>query len=484
MRKLLTMVLVTLVFGVGGLTAQNQQLLYDFYEIPQSAMLNPGVKTIQQWHAGLPLLSGLTLQAGTSGITVNDLFADDGIDFTTKLRDRAINGLGQNDEFGASGTFEVFSGGFRTANRPNDYYSFGVYGEGFISQFWPKDIAILAFEGNAPNINRRFSLNHFSNQGEAVNVFHFGLNRKLNQKWTVGARAKLYSSVFEFRSAKNDGYFVTTVGENNLLRNTLVADVRMRTSGVDELLDILTDDSAATQEELSKLLIRKSLLGGNLGLGMDFGFTHELSRQTVITGSVLDLGFIYYNKNVKNYALNGAASNEGIEIILPEDLTNLTSDIWQELVDEIERLVPFETDEDAYLAMRPIKLYGSIRHNFGQKDPRSNDCDCDIRPKINLDRFDYINSVGAQLFMMQRPRGPQLAVTAFFQKRFGNFLTLKTTYTADKYSLSNIGMGMSWQLGKFNFYAMADNLLGYTNIPDSHYASFHLGFNIISWNGN
>ena len=57
--------------------AQHKQLLYDFYEIPQSLMLNPGVKTPYKWHAGVPLLSGISIQAGTSGISVNDLFAND-----------------------------------------------------------------------------------------------------------------------------------------------------------------------------------------------------------------------------------------------------------------------------------------------------------------------------------------------------------------------------------------------------------------------
>ncbi|HKL90187.1 MAG TPA: hypothetical protein VJ880_03300, partial [Allomuricauda sp.] len=44
------------------LFAQNKELLYDFYEIPQSLMLNPGVKTSQKWHAGIPVISGLSVQ--------------------------------------------------------------------------------------------------------------------------------------------------------------------------------------------------------------------------------------------------------------------------------------------------------------------------------------------------------------------------------------------------------------------------------------
>ena len=456
--------------------AQNKQLLYDFYEIPQALKLNPGVRTPYQWHAGVPLLSAISAQAGTSGITVNDLFANDGLDFTTKVRDRAVNGLSQNDEFGGSFQVELFYAGFRNGNRPNDYYSFGVYGEGFIAQYWPRDLAILAFEGNATNIGRRFSFDHIATQGELVNVFHFGINRKLNEKWTVGARAKLYSSIFEFKSRGNDGFFITTQGENNILRNTVVADVRLRTSGIEGILD---DDNGTA--ELASLLTRRALLGGNLGVGLDLGITHKLGKRSYITASLLDLGFIYHSKDIKNYTFEGAATNEGIEFILPDDLDNLNGDIGQELIDELEELLPFETNENGWISLRPTKFYGSYRYNFGLPKERSNNCDCDITPLQSDTAFDYVNALGAQVFAINRPRGPQTAITAFYQRRLGKVLALKATYTADKFTLSNIGLGMNIQAGPFHFYILADNLLGYQNIPDSNYASLQFGFNIISW---
>ncbi len=478
------LIFLSVLLGMYASHAQNKQLLYDFYEIPQSLMLNPGVKTPYKWHVGLPLLSGTSIQAGSSGISVNDIFANDGIDFTTKFRERVINGLTKRDVFGGSGQIEVFSVGFRNANRPSDYYSFGVYGEGFIAQYWPRDLAILAFEGNANNLNRRFDLNHFSTQGEAVNVFHFGINRKLNKKWIVGARAKLYSSVFEFKSVNNDGYFVTTQGENNILRNTIVADVTMHTSGVESLFDILLDDDVAQSIELPKWLLGRSLLGGNLGLGLDFGFTYNVGKNSYITASIIDVGFIYHTNDVKNYRLSGAATNEGIEIVLPDDLNDLNTDIWQDLVDDIERQVPFTTDDNSFFSLRPTKLNASFRYNFGSYRALGKDCDCTTRPSVKSEDFDYKNAVGGHLFMIHRPRGPQAAVTAFYQTRFGRSLALKTTYTADKYSFTNVGLGLNLQTGPVNFYIMADNLLSYQNIPASNYASLQFGFNIISWNDN
>jgi len=85
------------------------------------------------------------------------------------------------------------------------------------------------------------------------------------------------------------------------------------------------------------------------------------------------------------------------------------------------------------------------------------------------------------LYAINRPRGPQTAITAFYQRRVGNIMALKATYTADKFSYTNLGLGLNLQAGPVNLYVMADNLLSYQNIAASNYASFQLGLNIISW---
>ena len=199
--RLVKYVMLSFVIGTVCLNAQNKQLLYDFYEIPQSLMVNPGVKASERWHVGIPVLSGNSFQVGTSGVTVNDLFANDGIDFNVKVRERLINSLSRRDDFSTTSQIEVFNIGFRGKNRPDDYYSFGMYGETDVIVYWPRDLAILAFEGNGgANIGRSFDLGDLNVRGEMVNVIHFGINRKMNSELTVGVRAKLYSSIFNFKS--------------------------------------------------------------------------------------------------------------------------------------------------------------------------------------------------------------------------------------------------------------------------------------------
>jgi hypothetical protein len=476
--KLIRVVIVFLCLH-GTLLAQNKQLLYDFVEIPQALMLNPGIQTDFKWYAGVPLISGISGYAGSSGIAPNAIFANDGVDINLKVRERMLNALSIRDEFSSNVQIEWFSGGFRGAN-PNEFYSFGAYLEVDNILYWPRDYAFLIMDGNVGQLNRRFNLSDLSTRGSMVNVVHFGINKKMGRKLTLGGRAKYYAGLMDYNSTNNNGFLVNREGQNNSLASTLSADLQLRTSGLNELSE--ADEGAG----LASTLLRRTFFGGDMGLGVDLGFSYALTEKTLVTGSVLDLGFIYHSGDVESYSLRGNATVEGIEIDILEDFANLNRDFWQDLVDEVEEAIPFETSNRAYVTFRPTKVYGSIRHGFGKQVGQVGlDCDCTLTGDLGNDRMlRYRNEVGGQLFLIQRPRGPQAALTAFYLRRLGNVLALKATYTADKFSFANVGLGLNLQAGPINFYAMADNLLSYRNIAGSQYASFQLGLNIISWGRN
>ncbi|WP_394747244.1 DUF5723 family protein [Spongiimicrobium salis] len=460
--------------------AQNKQLLYDFVEIPQSLLVNPGVETNFKWYAGIPLASQISFQIGTSGATVQDIFANDGVDFNTKLRERVVFGQTERDELSGTLQIELLSGGFRGPN-PRDFYSFGLYQEGDGIGYWFRDLAILALDGNT--LGRRFDLSHLKFRGELVSVFHFGINRKINKKLTVGARGKLYSSIFNFSSSRNKGFFETVPGTDNLLRNTINADLELRTSGVEAVREILRrDDDENNVANITDLVRRRALLGGDLGLGVDFGFTYKLDKQTVVTASVLDLGFIYHTTDVKTYTLQGNASVEGVEVIFPDILLDPDNDFIQEIIDEVEESVPFDSNENNYITFRPTRLNASIRRDFGKPVEKRKDCDCNYKVGAESNnKITYKNSFGGHLYMVNRPRGPQAALSAFYQHRVGTGLSLKASYTVDKFTFSNVGLGINLQAGPVNIYALADNLLSYQNLADTNYLSFQFGLNIISW---
>ncbi len=465
--------LFALGLGLFGVQGQNKQLLYDFTDVPQSLMVNPAANIDFKWYAGIPVLSGVSFQAGSSGLSAYDLIADDGIDFNTKVRDRVLNQMTITDELSGNYQIELLNIGWRGKDQ-NYFYSFGAYHEGDAIGYWFKDYAILAFDGNADTF-RKFDLGHLKTRGDILNVYHFGINKRVDDQLAIGGRLKVYSGILNFTSTKNNGFLQNTQGQNNLIATTIDADLEMRTSGLNVLRD-------ADSEDLGGLIAKRALFGGDLGLGIDLGFTYNITDQTVFTGSLLDLGFIYHTSDPKNWTLKGNATSEGVEIILPGALADANRDFYQQLIDDIEDLVPFEENNSNYLTFRPTKLNASLRYNFG-KQVSSNGIDCECGPNVSKSNRvpKYANAMGGQLYAINRPRGPQTALTAFYMRRFGNIAALKATYTVDKFSFTNVGLGLNLQAGPVNLYLMADNLLAYKNLYNSQYASFQFGLNIISW---
>ena len=72
-----------------SLQSQNKQLLYGFKEVPQQLLLNPGGQVDYRGYIGVPLLSHIHLNAGITGFSAFDIFADDGRDFNQKIREVA-----------------------------------------------------------------------------------------------------------------------------------------------------------------------------------------------------------------------------------------------------------------------------------------------------------------------------------------------------------------------------------------------------------
>lgn len=448
--------------------SQNKQILYGFSEIPQSLLLNPGGKVTNKGYFGLPLLSQIHVNSGTSGTTMYDLFANDGLDFNLKL-EKAIYNMKANDFFTINQQLEIFSGGFAFGNRfeKDKYLSFGLYQELDFIAYFPKDYAILAYEGNQSNINRIFNASHLNAKAELISVLHVGVNTKVSKALTLGFRGKLYSGLMDVNSTNNRGSFVTVDGTNNFYNHMFNLDLEVKTSGIASL-----KDDGVTSESTIKDLRKRLFLGPNLGLGVDVGFTYQLTKQWMVDGSLQDIGFIRHSKGVENYKVSGQYVFEGINPLFPEAGAGQTAeDYWNAIEDKFTELFKADTTQTAYTTWRPVKLNASLNYAFGKK--KYKDCDC-LR-----DESGYQNAVGLQLYGIKRPKQPQMALTAYYFRKVFNGMQTKVTYTIDSFSYYNVGLGLSANFGMVNVYVMADNIFEYKNIYDAQSVSLQVGFNVL-----
>lgn len=455
-----------LVFGLSFGFAQNKQVLYGFKEIPQSLLANPGIQVPQKKHFGIPFFSQIHLNGGSSGVSVYDIFGDTGEDINTKI-ERKIFEMKNTDFFTATQQLEVLNFGWRS--QKDIYFSGGMYQELDFITYFPRDLAILAWEGNANYFDYPFDLGEISTTGDLLTVFHFGANKNLTNKWTVGVRAKVYSSMMSFRSTNNKGTFTTRLADAdapNIYEHTVSnAEVMVETSGIASLEDNFSGGE----------LLKRAFFGGNLGAGIDLGATYAITSNWTASASILDLGVIFHAKDVENYRASGDYTLYGIELLFPPlSEGEGTFPYYDDLEDEIEREIPIDTLTKSYTQMRPLKFNASLEYGFGKVSGNSGECDC-LKRGSTVERE---QSIGLHYYSILRPKGPQMAGTLFYYRRLFPFLAAKVTYTVDSYSFTNIGGGIVGDFGTFNFYLAADNMLHYGNLAKSKSISLQLGFNL------
>ena len=458
MRKI---ILIFALFLTIGCFSQNKQILYNFTSVPQSLLTNPGSDVKYNWYFGIPLLSGISTNVGSSGFSAYDLFADNGVDFNVKLRN-VVFSTTRKDRMAINEQIELFNGGFKIAGEQGDsYVSFGMYQEFDFMSYVPKDIAILVLDGNRDYLGKVFNLGDLNLKAEMLSVFHLGFHKKINEKLILGARGKIYSSIYNVNSTTNSGYIYTIPSTQGVYEQMIYSDLQFNTSGVAKYDDEDYDPNVV------KDITKRALLGGNLGLGFDAGLTYYPKKNIQLTASVIDLGFIKHSKEVESLTFKGTYKYEGV---VPKFSSgNSAEDGYQEFKDA----VPLDTLYADYTTWRPTKLNTSIQFSF--EEEVSEDCNC-----LNYDpETIYKSAVGAQLFVMSTPRTPLVAFTTYYRRKIFNSLQMKATYTIDSYSYKNIGLGLSSMFGPVNFYVLADNLLEYRDVTKANSLSFQLGLNVI-----
>lgn len=445
---------VIFIYTIG---AQNNNILYGFSESPQTLLVNPGKETNYRYHAGIPLFSGLSLNSGSTKLVLSDLFLKGG-SFNNKVTN-VIDNLSSEDFISFNSQIEVLNLGYRLDDKT--YISGGFYSEIDFVGYFPKDVAILFHEGNGAYLNKSFSLSQLTMRVDVLGVLHAGVTRKLSDRLTVGGRLKIYSSSLNANTSSNSGTFTTREGTNNILQHSL------------NNVNFVYNTSGVYQGEVPSIdagsVATNTLLGGNLGFGLDIGFTYHASSQLEFSGSVLDIGYISYSKQIKNKTIKGNYEFEGIEFQF--DGSNPT--YWEDLTNDFNEKFLREDNSESYSLMRPTKIYGAVKYSFGESRTISGTC-------YNSYSKEYFStSVGAQLFTIIRPEKAHVALTTFIEKAFTENFKAKFTYTIDDFSYTNVGVGVSTLIGKVNTYVLVDNIFEMDHIGYSTRASVQLGMNLI-----
>jgi len=205
---------------------------------------------------------------------------------------------------------DEFLGGLKTNNQINTNVEFTILSAGFHA--WGGFNTIeLGMKSNT-SINMPYELFNFMKTGmdqEAYHINNFAANsnnylelalghaHKVNDKLTIGAKLKLLAGAGNV-DAKIDQMDITLNGDkwevmSNGTLNTAVGGGYYETK-------------AENPGEINGFDVDKAGIGG-YGAGIDLGAAYKLMENLTLSASVLDLGFISWNNNLKGATRNNEA---------------------------------------------------------------------------------------------------------------------------------------------------------------------------------
>lgn len=461
MKKIIIYITISIfVFVLSNkISAQTNLNLYNFRNVGQSNLLNPGIRPISNFTFGMP-------SAYVSGqmpeMTLANLFnKTENPDNTFKriVRDPKLS----FNNIGISTSIDPIFIGF-AVNK--NYFSLGVQLNYDFMGSPPKDILGL-MQGTTffqNSLNRQADLGNVDFNTSAWLGYNLGYTREITKKLSIGARVKYLQGLWNvnvekstLKLASNEdslyikaGFKVNTAGIEDFRGNDF--DVKQTIfSGIGR-----TGKADSTFKEgnyLFEFLQKRENIAGS-GWGIDIGANYKFNQHVSVSASVIDFGYITWNKNNKSFNLDTKEFNyKGTEL---KDLNQFDSVIIK-LQDSITDKVFVPTQStNAYTTNLNAKLYLGAQYALNYN---------------NMFDFVFFNNFGNKKF------NPALSLS--FTKKVWSILDLRISGTYYNNNFTNAGLGFSMNLGPFQTYLFSDNLIAVMQYDEAKFINVRAGIN---WN--
>jgi hypothetical protein len=431
----ITTILLLLVSMVG--TAQQDLMLHGLTNVFQQVYVDPSSAPHRQLHIGLPVMSGISAQHRNTFLNPGRLLqVEEGRQvFQT---DRFLSEIENQNIFGFEISTELLSFGLPVKDH---YFHFSWRDRVSAYATLPGDLLRFPFVGNGDfdvtgNVldftDLALELNHYSEMA-------FGWQYAMDNGLDIGIRAKLLSGKENATTVDNNMRWVT---DTETFAWDIQGNASLQTSGVVTLLDSLDDNSLLENGNFGSYYFGFR----NLGLATDIGVGYHFSEKLEARMSVVDLGFISWKDDVRNYdAVGGDLAFIGIEVteaFIGQDSTfsdslNVAVD---RLVDRLGETIDISESEGSYRTSLRSRMFASVAYRLFDKDKTS--------AKLSL------------LMQAQFANGFSIpTMTAMYHQTIGKSIGATVSYSLMDGDWANIGMGLSVKGGPVIFYLTADNLL-------------------------
>ncbi len=431
-------VLISICFNCRAQSISNLGL-YQFKNVAQCVMLNPS--STPENDTTYSIFPSLSMVYYNPGFTFIDLFKE-GTNSQETIDRMLADKTKDFSRINLSARSDILFFGIKSNQK---YFSFGysLATDGLVNL--SKDFIRLMYSGNSTVLD--FSGRYANLSGIGVDIseysyLHFGVSEPINQNLTIGYRFKILMGLANISTSKANISLVTGGdGATNPYRLHAAADYKVSTSG--NMLD--------NAFGLAPLMANPN----GLGFGFDAGATYKVPKtKLVLSASLIDAGFIYWNQNTRSYFKNSTFNFEGLGYNFGSSADSLNN-LFIHLKDSINELFKPEEKLENYTTFLNFKIYLGVEWNI-QKN----------------------KTLGAIILLQTMRRTLYPAINLSYTQKIHNSLDVRVGWTAYHKTFENINVGFTLNMGAVQWYANTDNILGLMNYQTLKFTTFSMGLNL------
>ncbi len=418
--------------------SQRNFTLYHLEGTPQTHTMNPSFRPSSNVNVSFPL--GMqSVGVSHSGFTFNDLFKprpqDDSLEISPST---AIDAMRDLNHVNVDVMNELFGFGFRVNNS---YFSFSAVNRLQTNLLYPKDLFVLAVEGNGRSLlGKRASFDGLGFNLNSYVEYNFGYNQIFNENLMVGIRAKLLSGAANVTTSRS---ILGIYTDEETFDITVDGSMRINSSN---LAMFLEEDEEVPYQNFYNF--------SNRGLGLDAGVSYIATDKLLLSASMNDLGFINWNSNVRNISSSDVEYTfRGVDL---NQLMNDSLDVFDQMVDSLRSILNETEDTDSYRTSLYTRFYLGGRYQINKR-------------------------VGATVLMYNEivNRRYRAGLYVGLNAKLGQWLSASVNYGYYGRSWRNVGVGLSLRGGPVQYFIGVDNVMAGVNIGNHKNVHFTTGLTLM-----
>lgn len=424
--------------------AQDGNTIYFMQNIPQSNYSNPALMPNCKFYLGIPGISSLHFNLDNGSFSYNDVFTRRSDDSLIIDKNKLLGALSDNNKLSYDISEQLFAMGFRSHRS---YFTLSLNTKVSTNFNYTKDFMTFLLKGNAEFLGKEANLSDSKLEVNTYSEIALGYSREFGKKFTFGLRFKYLVGIANVHTERSNIRLYT---DPNTYELTATTDVLIHSSSPFE--NIKNIDTEIKD-------VKWKNIKDNNGYAFDFGGEFRLNKRWAFGASLIDLGAINWNTNVKEYKSKNPDKQftfSGLDINEAFKNGKLDEKVMDNLIDSLKETLGIdEYNVASYKAPLKTKLYLSASLALNSKN-----------------RFGFL----------MRNEFANDAVNTMFSVSYNNnigrnfAITLSNTFVSGH--LFNPGGGFTFNLGPFQLYLIGDHFSS-VYAADMKNVGIHFGLNII-----